>query len=330
MSIEPVLNELSLEQPAPDINEARRRMSRFIQTLIVATSRYRLKRTLRVKNELLNYQDLAPEYPLVRWRNDREVSREEREFFRILETKQPYLVEHADKQDAAIMMECYWMNRRAIGFQVALLLDSLAISLPSDPAWNASRIEVLVREIDSDGEWIPDRNEQVYHIARRAHLQELADWITQRLQEEADQALQMVQTGQDLWEQRRELYPSLEFCAAVEEQLLSSAVQVDHLKAIRLRLRYLEEYSRRWRTTGGSFDKEQLAGHASPESSSTLQHPDYGPKRRFLCPDGKQRVFSWHLRVTLSWRLHFYPDEERQTIIVGYIGPHLPIVTQST
>lgn len=326
MSFEPVLNELSLEPPAPDIAEARRRMSRFITTFVIATDSYKLKRTLRVKDEYLNSLELAPGYPLAQWRNDKHVSREEREFFRVLGTKQPYLIEHADKAEVALMMECHWNGTPAVGFHAALLLDSLAMSIPSDPAWNMSRIEVAVRELDHDGEWLPDRTEQIPHLARRGHLQELAAWIQQRLQVETDQDLLKVQTGTELWEQCGRLYPSLEFCPDVQKQLHKYAPQKDYIRAVRLRLLYLEQYSQQWRKVGGSFDNGQLFGNASPETQQTLQHPEYGRKRVFVCPDGQQRLFSWHVKMPDGWRLHFYPDEERQTIIVGYIGPHLPTV----
>ncbi|MCG8352730.1 MAG: hypothetical protein MI924_33620, partial [Chloroflexales bacterium] len=170
------------------------------------------------------------------------------------------------------------------------------------------------------------RIEQIYHVGKTGYLGELSVWIQQRLQGEIDQKLQPVQTGVELWEQCSTLYPSLEFCIDVQKQLQKHASQKDQIKTIRLRLLYLEQYSQQWRVSGGSFNNERLSGNASPESQETLQHPEYGPKRRFQCPDGQRRVFSWHLKLFNGWRIHFYPDEERQTIIVGYIGPHLPTV----
>jgi len=63
----------------------------------------------------------------------------------------------------------------------------------------------------------------------------------------------------------------------------------------------------------------------SPESSMTLEM--YGRERTFRCPDGQKRLFSWHLRLTPhAWRIHFYPDEQTKTLIIGYIGHHLPTV----
>ncbi len=327
MSFEPVLNELSLEQPAPDKAEACRRMSEFIATLTTATGIYKLKRTLRVKDEQLNDLKLAHDYPLAKWRNDKSVAREEQLFFRRLTLKHPILVEHADKEDVALVMDCRWRgkpDKPAIGLQAALLLNTLAISIPSSLDWNTAYVEVVVRELDTDGKWLPERTEHVCHAGARKHLKELASWITQRRKAEKDLELQSIQTSAELWEQRRTLYPSLEFCAVVQGQLEKHKTSKENLKTIRLRLLYLEQYSQVW--SKGAFDNSHLSGNASPESEATLQHPKYGSLREFDCPDGQKRQFSWHLKMHDGWRIHFYPDAERQVIIVGYIGPHLPTV----
>lgn len=325
MSFELVLNELSLNYPAPNIAEARRRMSRFIKTFVTATGTYKFNRIVRMQDEHINSLELAPDYPLARWRNDREVRREEREFLRVLKTKYPYLVEHAKAEDAALTMECYWNNMPAVGLCAAFLLDTLAISLLSDPVWDTSRVEVMVQELDSEGEWF-EYTEQVHNISTIHHLRELASWITQRQQAERKQQYQNIQTGAELWEQRSTLFPLLEFCSVVQEHLHMHAPQHNDLKAISQRLLYLEQYSQRWQESGGNFDTEHLPGNASPESPATLQHGVYGPQRRFQCPDGEKRTFSWHMKMPDGWRLYFYPDESRHVIIIGYIGPHLKTV----
>lgn len=324
MSFELVLNELSFHYPAPSIAEARQRMSRFIKTFITATGEYKLERILRMQDESINSLELAPGYPLARWRNDTEVGREERGFLRRLTAKHPYLVEHAKAEDAALTMECYWNNTQAIGLRAALLLDTLAISLLSDPVWDTSRVEVMIQELDSEGEW-SEYTEQVYHISTIHHLRELAPWITQRQQAERKQQYQDIQTGAALWEQRNTLFPLLEFCPVVQEQLHVHAPQHNDLKAISQRLLYLEQYSQQWQESGGNFDTQHLPGNVSPESPATLQHGVYGPQRIFQCPDGEYRTFSWHMKKG-RWRVHFYPDESRQVIIIGYIGPHLKTV----
>ncbi|EDX71170.1 hypothetical protein MC7420_2731 [Coleofasciculus chthonoplastes PCC 7420] len=44
-------------------------------------------------------------------------------------------------------------------------------------------------------------------------------------------------------------------------------------------------------------------------------------KLTFICPDGNERIFSLHVRMTPgAWRLHFSVDLEPGKIIIGYIG----------
>lgn len=73
-------NELSLCTPAPDIITARQWMSQLILTLRQATTTG-VRRILRTSNEI-NSLEIAPDYPIARWRNDPEVDREERRFYR--------------------------------------------------------------------------------------------------------------------------------------------------------------------------------------------------------------------------------------------------------
>ncbi|WP_273249565.1 hypothetical protein [Limnospira indica] len=79
MTVEMVLNELSLRTLAADIPTARQWMSVFIQTLRQAT-RSGVKRVVRTQDDINSIQ-LAPEYPLAKWRNDPQVNREEQRFF---------------------------------------------------------------------------------------------------------------------------------------------------------------------------------------------------------------------------------------------------------
>jgi hypothetical protein len=78
----------------------------------------------------------------------------------------------------------------------------------------------------------------------------------------------------------------------------------------------LEEYSKRW--TSGTFNKDDLASKATPESESRLQK--FEKELTFECFDGEKRLFSWHIRMTPgAWRLHFHPLKPTK-IIIGYIG----------
>jgi hypothetical protein len=89
----------------------------------------------------------------------------------------------------------------------------------------------------------------------------------------------------------------------------------------------LQRYAQDWKS--GPFDSDQIQCQTSVESTSTLTQ--YGAERTFVYPDGQRRVFSWHSKITHNaWRIHFYPSAETRSIIIGYIGRHLPTVNKPT
>ena len=86
MSIEMVLNELSLAVAATDRLDARRRMTGLVGTIRQATA-IGVSRVLRTHRDI-NLVELAPGYRLSAWRNDDSVRREEQTFFRSLDKVQ--------------------------------------------------------------------------------------------------------------------------------------------------------------------------------------------------------------------------------------------------
>ncbi|MCW6035527.1 hypothetical protein K4A83_04460 [Spirulina subsalsa FACHB-351] len=86
---------------------------------------------------------------------------------------------------------------------------------------------------------------------------------------------------------------------------------------VRKRLFELETAAKEWK--GGAFDYlNTLPSKATPESESRLRQ--FTSRLTIPCPDGEQRLFSLHLRLTPgAWRLYFFPVQSAQ-IIVGYIG----------
>jgi hypothetical protein len=128
-----------------------------------------------------------------------------------------------------------------------------------------------------------------------------------------------VVNGLELWNRKDELFPSLIFCEAVSEQLQSLGAENPILQLIKNRLSELEDYCKGW--TDEAFEPKSLR-NVSPESQVTLQNSKYSKERTFLCPDGKERVFSWHAKLSFGWRIYFFPNEQRK-MIVGYVGCHL-------
>lgn len=308
MDLEMVLNELSLQTPAPDIPTARKRMSELIQTLRRATASG-VKRILRTNSEI-NSLELAPGYPVARWRNDRESDREETRFFRTLTAKAPFWEDATEEiKDEFDLSEVFYQKEVAIGLTFALVSDTLPVSLLSDSKWDCSSLELQLRHLDDNEELIEEPVE-IVHASRSVHLGECADWMKNRIRITA-------RDGIELWQRRSELFPNLEFCESVRPQVECLNATNPMFRQVVKRLFELEEYCKTWAT--GTFKKDALGSKATPESNSRLQQ--FAEQFNIKCPDGEDRTFNWHLRMTPgSWRLHFSVELGPGRIIVGYIG----------
>ncbi len=308
MDLEMVFNELSAQSPAADIATARRWMSELISTMLEA-KRCGLK-GIRTQEDF-HAMVLAEHYPLSRWRNDNEVNREERTFLRTLATKTPLSVDISDikikikveNTDCELSLQ----GSQAEGFKVAHYLETLAISLNSEPLWNSSRIKLELTQID-ENEKLIEESVEVIHASQKNHVIEHANWIKKRQQT-------MVTDGLELWKRRTELFSNLEFCDCVNTQI---EIIVDPiLRQIIKKLFELDELSKNW--TDGALDLEKLPSKVSPESESRLKQ--FKEQLNIKCPDGKKRIFSLHVRMTPgAWRLHFCTEVGPGKIIVGYIG----------
>lgn len=315
MTIELVLNELSI-RPAPSPREACERMADFVETVRQATKR-RIAKYIRTDYNLLDLE-LAEGYMLRSWLNDRRngVDREVQRFVLSLVSKAPYYVDEPLAQARAAGMEGYLGDRQAAGLLAAYLLNGLAISLRSEPTWDAEYVRIAVDEILDSG--IERLEDAVHHASRGVHIVDTHhDWIVRTLEQPPPRS------GADLWATRTERYPHLQFCAAVEDQLGRYLAGAEELTQIHKRLEELNKFTSGW--VAGSFDPAQVGSNITPESQETLKQ--YSAERTFYCPDGEERTFSWHARFTPgAGRLYFYPNDTEHTITIGYIGSHLRTV----
>jgi hypothetical protein len=315
MDLEMVLNDLSMRAPAQDIHTARQWMAEFIGTLYRAT-------ILGVKRSLRTHADfhstvLAPDYPLARWRNDSEVDHDARLFIKSLATKFPFI--DTEIESRATLQEFKHNGISAEGLGVACLIDGLAISLKSEEQWNCSRISLEMATLDVEDNLIYE-TPNVIHASAISHVIEHGGWIHNRLR-------QGVGNGADLWAKKNELFSSLVFCESIAGHVQNLPSGDPLLRFIVKRLSELQAYCQNWET--GPFNPTDLPSRTSIESEATLRRHSH--ERTFTCPDGQARLFNWHVRIPpWAWRLYFIPLPETRTMIIGYIGPHLPTVSDPT
>ncbi len=191
-----------------------------------------------------------------------------------------------------------------IGF--ALVIDGLPVSFNSETRWNDSYLSLEVLRINGDREI--NETVEIVQASCRNHVKQHNNWIKNRVRTE-------IYNGEELWNQREELFPNLEFCDRVYKQINCFDNGKPIFRQVIKKLFELEESSKKW--VDGAF-RLDLASKASVESQSRLRQ--FEDELTFECSDGKQRLFSLHVRITPgAWRLHFC-TELGLGIIIGYIG----------
>jgi hypothetical protein len=319
MELEMVLNELSLKTPASDIYTARQLMSELIGTLRQATASG-VKRILRTSNEI-NSLELAPNYHIYQWRNDPEVDREESRYLKALETKAPFLKDvFKEFEDEFYLSEIRYQEEivKSIGF--ALIIDGLAVSFNSETRWNNSYLTLEVLRIDGNQKIVSETVE-IVHASCRNHVEEHNNWIQDRIRKTVN-----INSGQEIWQQREELFPNIDFCDSVNRQLQNIRYGQIELKVVIKALLELQNCCKNWNK--GYFSVLGYALEESGESEPTLNQ--YRQERIFVCTDGKERLFERHIKLRLcNWRIHFIAEKPGK-LIIGYIGRHLSTVNYRT
>jgi hypothetical protein len=312
MSVELVFNELSLRQPVENKSFARQIMTEFV-ACVRLVAEIGVSASLRADTSIHDLL-LAPDYPIAQWRNDHEVDREERRYFRLINSKVPVLADLPNIAELVRLQEFRFEGELANGLGIAELIGGLAISFGTDRKWAQDFVRIEVSSLN-EREEIQKLPANVEHASSTQHVESHRAWIRSRLTDE-------LEDGKQIWSRRNEIFPKLVLCESVGRRLTEIDPGSLAIRVIKHRLEQLNNYCLTWRA--GAFDPQRLGLHASIESQPTLQQ--YGEQRTFRCPDGREQLFSWHCRLPGAWRLHFLPDLVSRTIIIGYIGPHLPTV----
>jgi hypothetical protein len=304
MLLEMFLNELSLVT-ARDVAAGQVWAERFVQTARAAAARG-VQRTIHVPADF-RAKPVAPGYYWQDWSSDDRVDRELRRYFRSLTTKTPFLRNEPVAESAFSEIDCYVQSQLALGVKAAYVADGLAVSLPTDVAWESASLPCEIHEIGGDD--ITSRSANIHHASTPEHVDAQTAWIHARLQA-------TVHDGEELWSRAGDLFPRLVFCSVVEEQMVR--LPALSLPSVVRGLFQLNAFCLSWES--GSFDPDAVEGTVSTESSATLQQ--HGGERTFLCPDGHYRLFGWHAKVG-RWRIHFDPCLGRGQLLIGYVGKHL-------
>lgn len=315
MPMELVVNELSLSPPCNSLPLATERMRLFFQLLTAIQKQAGGARPVLRTPVPLNEWLLTRDYAVKRWRNEPTVDRDLRNKLRALQANWPAVSEEAEPDLASARQGSEYLHQgqSAEGLGLAWVLDGLAVSLnPVD--WPLHQVPLTERRIESDTT-IHEQEVAVRHASTADHADLHAQWLRPPVE---------IADGLDLWTRRGTLLPSLQLCARVERQLRELDRGHPLLDQILHRLLRLEAYVATW--TSGTFHSDSLGFKVTPQSQATLTR--YPKDHTFTCPDGAERLFSWHLRLTPgAWRVYFEPEHQSR-FFIGHIGAKLPTVSE--
>lgn len=301
-----VVNELSTIFPVDSIDKAKLTITMLLD-VYRSFIRFGFERIV-LSESSLNGIVLAENYPIEKWRNDSTVDIELRRRFAVFNDKMEFI----NRNDYLAEFQCGEGN--SIGCLVAHDTESVVISFNSHPNWNVSRINgKIVRLIEENME---EDEASVLNASTLENINQIKDDISELLNIQKCN----IDTYQQLWEERKTLFPNLVFCARVEDLL--SNLQRSYIKQVVKRLKILDNYFSDW---NGIFNKNMLL-KADPESTETLSR--FRREHTFKLPDGREEVFSFHNRFTGSYegRIYFLPDTTSGKGVIGHIGSKLPTV----
>ena len=248
--------------------------------------------------------------------------KEQAQAFLSISTRQPFFL--SDELEAALLIDvehCESKNSFA-ALKAAVWHDAAIISLPTRNPWNDSPIMVQTHKMNDAGEiraevsWVENfyslenfsKIEQSLHDARHAAMR----------------------SGKDIWENRDNLFPNLEFCGNAPDQLRTWSHRLSCLEQSREAMRVLDLFAEKWGIGEiHEYTHETLRGlglthRVTGESETCVNNRTRLLLRTFhLHTTGEAAFFENHIKITLGFRIYFYCDIRDRSVHVGYIGPHL-------
>lgn len=194
-----------------------------------------------------------------------------------------------------------------LGLASEFLMNSATISFPHKD-WNNDKYTVTIKFLDEEVEEF-EIESNTNNISQKEQCETHRDFLSMQLKKD-------VRSGKELWTKCDELFPNIKFCENVYSQIKGIKGCSKELNQILNRLFDLQRVAA---SINNPINGSEFRYHTTPESESRINK--LSKKLSFKCPDGEERLFSWHSRYTPgAGRIHFFPIENEKIFYVGYIG----------
>jgi len=285
-------------------------MTGIVDTLSTGISLRRIQ-SLRTDSQFLG-RNLTEMYTIGHWLNDGTVDKEAKRFIATTAAKAPFVDSMMEELQGDRLAEFRFDGLLAVGLGVAVLMDEAALSASRD-GWRNDPITLRATYVTEAA--TEEKDEDVCNVHSPACLLRRGDWFEER-------ARLATKSGTEVLADAHGLFRWLQFGPRAQDQLRALHGREPEFVVIVRHLAALSARAANWRD--GIF-ADGYPFPCSPESQPTMNM--YGDERRFVCPDGLVRQFSWHSKVSIgARRIYFLAERPGQPVTIGYVGSHLRTV----
>lgn len=306
------LNELSF--PQFDNSQKANELFNSLGFLYKAVSTAGIK-SIRIKSSFFQ-QEFAKDYTFGTWINDRSTDSDLRTLLLDILTTPPYVEDIFKRYEESNdkVLEFYYNATQCYGLGLAsdLAFDTLAFSYDNGE-WMADSYGVILKslQVDDNGDFLEEELQaNTRNVTNGHHLETHKPFIQSKLK-------LTVLNGDELWRLKSTLFPKLEFCNQVEEQVKGLDLSNPEFQQLLNRLFELQNFASTW--DGSAIKPADFKTKVTPESATRLKK--FEKQLTIQCPDGQYRLFSWHARYTPgAGRLHFFPLMEHSKLLIGSVA----------